>query len=308
MRQETILSQIALASYGTRFLRGEIALEAFARHGLFEGIRSQFRDGAKMLLADDITQWLTMLREAGAQRLTLHLLSSLAIAPQPRTYEHEHALVVHFAERHEVLRTQCDHHTLDLYWTVHTGAGVPEVPLTDWKALLAAVRKDLDIPANCPPHKPYFAPWWEQPKACKLPVFPYTNAFYLPHQLMDMLCTHNAQAKNDMNGKNENSAYYRMGEQAATEMDHWAERLRCWILEVQLRCANEYRTADVSADDAPLVRLVAPPPPLAPARMQPVAEIASAPAVKVPPSPGIAPAGRWTALLAFLSGKRSKDM
>lgn len=69
MGREAILRQMALASYGTRFLRGEIALDAFARHGLFEGIGSQFLEGGQPHLStDDYIEWLTMQREAGAPR------------------------------------------------------------------------------------------------------------------------------------------------------------------------------------------------------------------------------------------------
>ncbi|MEJ7807527.1 MAG: hypothetical protein WKG03_16580 [Telluria sp.] len=304
MGQETILRQIALASYGTRFLRGEMALDGFARHGLFEGIASQFREGGKPdLLAGDFTAWLTLQRDAGAQRLSLHLLASLAVDPQPRTYPHEPALVVHFADCYQVWRTQCDDHVLDLYWTVATVTGVLEVPLTDWTALMSAVRRDLDIPANRPPHKPYLSPWWEQPEALKMPVFPYTSAFYLPHQLMEMLSTQAAQASNDMNGKNENSAYYCMGEQAAAEMDDWAARLHCWILEVQLRCANEVRTGDVTADDAPLVRLVAPPPAQGAPAPADVLATDQAPVSTATP----APVSLWASVLGLLSGHQGKD-
>jgi hypothetical protein len=129
-----------------------------------------------------------------------------------------------------------------------------------WTALLAVIRKDLDIPNHCPPNKPFFAPWREQPDALKLPEFPYVGGLYLPHQLMHMLSVQEEAIKNVLISKNENSYYHNLDQAAASRVDHWAERLNCWIVEVQLRCANEYRAADVFADDPPLVRLVQAPP------------------------------------------------
>lgn len=172
---------------------------------------------------------------------------------------------------------------------------------------MAAVRKDLNIPADCPPHKPYFALWWEQSAALKLPIFPYTSAFYLPHQLMNMLDKQDAQASNDMNGKNENSYYYHLSEAEAAKVDYWAARLSCWILEVQLRCANEYRTADISADDAPLVRLVEPPPP--PVHRAPKAPAARSATVPItqPAKPVPSPVSRWATLLGLFSRSTDKD-
>ncbi len=163
---------------------------------------------------------------------------------------------------------------------------------------------------------------------------------------MEMLSKQDSQASNDMNGKNENSAYYYMGDDEKAKVDHWARRLGCWILEVQLRCANECRTGDVTADDAPLDRLVAPPPPLPPPRVPHVQKVAKAP---VPPAakpsapptvqapkepkpkrakeakakataaakkhagkrrlvpPAKAPTGWWAKLFWLLSGNREKD-
>lgn len=264
MGQETILRRIALVSYGTRFLRGEIALEAVAGHGLFDGIRSQFRDDAKRVLSQEFTQWLHLQREAGAQRFSLHLLASLPIAPQPATYAQEPALVVHFAGRYQVWRCQCDNHELDLYWTVQAVAGELDVPVTDWPALMAAVRKDLGIPIGTLPCKPYFAPWWEQAKETKLPIFPYASALCLPHQLMEMLCNQNEKTRNDLNCKNENSYYKHLSEEQAAEVDAWGRRLADWIVQVQLCCANETRPAGPVAVHASL----APPPVRGPSKKE----------------------------------------
>ena len=291
MGRETILRQIALVSYGARFLRGEIAPETFAGHGLFAGIRSQFRDDDKRLLSEDATHWLGLQREAGAQRLSLHLLASLPLAPQAATHAREPALVVHFADRYQVWRCQCDQRVLDLYWTVQAVEGELDVPVTDWPALVATVRDDLGFAINCPPGKPYFAPWWEQPEASKMPVFPYASPLYLPHQLMQMLSNQNERASNDMNGKNENSAYYRMSEAEAAKVDAWAVRLGGWILEVQLRCANETRPA------GRIVAYPRPPPPPPPVHRGPSRKAARKLAAAAPPS-------HWARFLRLLGGDK----
>lgn len=299
MGHSTTLHQITLVSYGTRFLRGDIALAAFARHGVFEGKPREFRDGGNPRLpVDDFTLWLEMLRERGAQRLSLHLIASLPIGEQPDTYPWERALVVHFAGHCQVWRC-CSHDSgLDVYWPVQTVAGPLEVPLTNWTALMSAVRKDLDIPANCPPSKPFFGHWWDQPETSKLPVFPYASTLYLPHQLMEMLGMQREQIKNVLISKNENSYYHHLSPEEAAKVDDWAERLHCWIGEVELRCANEFRAADVRADDAPLARMFPPPPPAPPRQIQP------APAPLAPSAAGadLPPAipGRWQTLLGLL--------
>ena len=269
MTSSTILRQVALVSYGTKFLRGEIALAAFAQHGLFARASSQFRDGTgQPLLTDDFRQWLEMQRDAGAQRLSLHLLASLPIGVAADARRRELAVLVHFTDHHQAWLCRCDDAALDLYSSMEPTAGSVAVPLTNWTALLAAIREDLNIPTDCPPNKPFFAPWWEQPETSKMPVIPFASGLYLPHQLMEMLCKHDDQMKNLMTSKNENSYYQHLSEEAASEVDYWAARLSCWILEVRLRGANEYRLADVIADDPPLVRLVEPPPPPPPPRQK----------------------------------------
>jgi hypothetical protein len=289
--RETILRQVALVSYGTRFLRAEIALGAFAGHGLFDGIRSQFRDDAKRLVSKEFTQWLGLQREAGAQRLSLHLLARLPIAPQPATCAQEPALVVHFADRYQVWRCQCDDHERDLYWTVQAVAGELDVPSADWPALMAAVRKDLDIALDCPPGKPYFAPWWEQSKEARLPIFPYASALCLPHQLMEMLSNQNEKTRNDLNGKNENSYYHHLNQAETARVDAWARRLADWILQVQLCCANETRPAGMVAAYA------SPPPPPPPVRGPPKKKTARKPDAVAPPS-------RWARFMRLLAGDK----
>ena len=261
MGQDINLHQVALVGYGTKFLRGEVSLDAFAQRSVFASMRSAFRDANDpRMLIPDVAQWLGMLRDSGAQRLSLHLLASLPIDKLADSYRRERVVVVHFADQYQVWRSRSEPNAGRVYDCAATVDAALEVPLTNWAALLAAIRKDLDIPTNCPPHQPFYGRWSNQPQATRLPVFPYTSAFYVPHQLMEMLSMHEDRMQNLMISKNENSYYHHLDDEAASKLDHWAARLGCWIVELELRCANEYRLVDVVADDPPLVRLLKPPP------------------------------------------------
>ena len=56
MHQESIFRQVALVSYGTKFLSDKLALENWYQHGIFFGARLQFRALAdNALLADDFS-------------------------------------------------------------------------------------------------------------------------------------------------------------------------------------------------------------------------------------------------------------
>ena len=126
---------------------------------------------------------------------------------------------------------------------------------------------------------------------------------------MAMLAMQKEQIKNVLISKNENSYYHHLSPEEAAKVDDWAERLHCWIGEVELRCANEFRVADVIADDAPLVRMFPAPPPAPPPQSPrpPVTPAVPPPEAALPPAPI---PGRWRKLLGVLSSpfrSRGKD-
>lgn len=274
---------MALVSYGTRFLRGHLALEDWYRHGVFFGARLQFRapDG-NALLADDFTWWLGILRQSGAARLSLHLSSAFGLDAQRATRGGAYAVAVHFADRHEIwivgeeraawlehpLLPDDGHYPafpdatcwggeLDSYWRIAERPGALEVPETGWKQLAAAIAADLDIrvPSSLVPAGPLFVPGGEPESWAKLPLFARSAAAAPAHHLLGTLYAERARLSNEMNPKNENSAYQHMDEAGAVAMENWARRLDSWIIEAELRCANECRDSATVESAAPLTRL-----------------------------------------------------
>jgi hypothetical protein len=271
LRHEFIHRQVALVSYGTKFLRGELALEDWHRHGIFRDARLQFRRLAdNVLLADDFTLWLGILKQSGATRLSLHLAAGLGVA-EPRV-EHggDYVVVAHSAEHYQLwavgkersawaehpLMPNDEHQMtpvfpdaayyggeLDSYWCVAEQPGVLEVPKTHWDELVAAVRKDLDInlASNHVPAGLFFGYVSEQPAWAKLPLFPSSKIAYQAHRLLATLDRERSIFDNDMNPKNDGGDYYQLDQKGLEEKYSWGQRLDSWIIEVQLRCANEYR-------------------------------------------------------------------
>lgn len=71
-RNHQLFRAVALTSYGTGCLRGDLPLEDWLRHGVFFQARFQFRSpDHNALLADDFTLWLGNLARSGATRLSL---------------------------------------------------------------------------------------------------------------------------------------------------------------------------------------------------------------------------------------------
>lgn len=278
-----MLRQIALVSYGTRFLRGEIALDDWYRHGIFFDARLQFRSLAdNTLLADDFTLWLGMLKATGAVRLTLHLASGLDIAPPGVMLRGDCAVVVHYADRHDVwavgeessswLQHPAYPHDaqhfpvfpdaayyggeIDSYWCVEQRPGTLDVPNTDWKALAAAIAADLDItmPSSLVPAGPYVRPIPEPAPWARFPLFPSSPdcaSTMLAHRMIATLDHERAKFANDTHPKNDSSPYQFLDQAGAARMDAWGARLHGWITEVQLRCANEVHGGKVDTTDAP---------------------------------------------------------
>jgi hypothetical protein len=282
VRGEYIERQIALVSYGTRYLRRELSLEDWYRHGIFWGARLQFRALAgNALLADDFTLWLGILAQSGAVRVSLHPAAELDIAVRGGDY----VLVVHFDAYYQLwvlgrepvswreqlestVRDQGHSHPsfpdaahyaaeIDNYWLVGEREGTLDVPNTDWKALTAAIAADLDvtIPVKESAADLVVRPNHGQPDWAKLPLFPESPVAKHAHALLASLYWEQARFANDMNPKNDNSPYQGMDERRAAEVEAWGARLNSWVIEVQLRCANEYREVAVLSKNSPLARI-----------------------------------------------------
>lgn len=271
MRHESILRQVALASYGTQFLRGELALEEWYRHGVFFDARLQFRALAdNALLADDFTWWLGILRRSGAVRLSLHGLAEFELSVPRAMRGGDYAMVVHYADRHQVWivgeeRAAWQEHPLlpddayqtspifpdaasyggdlDSYWCVEERPGELELPDTKWPQLTAAIAADLDItiPSSQVPAGPLFVAVPEDASWARLPLFPFSKGASVAHRLLGTLYREQAKFANITHPKNEGSVYKSLDDAGAAQADEWSARLDRWVIDVELRCANECR-------------------------------------------------------------------
>lgn len=269
MQSESNQRQIALVSYGTQYLRHGLALDDWYRHGIFFGARLQFRErDGNALLADDFTWWLGILRQASAQRLSLHRLAQFDFASPSVMQDGQHAVVVHYRDHYEVWavgneRPAWLEHPLlpdvpgipifpdathwggaiDSYWRLGERPGQLEVAETDWKALARAIATDLDInlPSSHIPAGPLYLPQPEPVPWARFPLFASGAASSLAHGVLATLYRERSRFDNDMHPKNENSPYKHADEEGAAKIDDWGRRLDAWIGEVQLRCANECR-------------------------------------------------------------------
>lgn len=260
MASESNQRQVALVSYGTRFLRKELGLEAWHQHGIFFGAQLQFRGGVdNALLAGDFTQWLGMLAQGGAARLSLH---PATVSP---------VVAVHYPGRYQLWAVDDG----DCYWCVEEQPGNLDVPHTDWQKLAAAIAVDLDIPvpSGSVPAAPFCAEARGNMTWAKMPLFVATGGDSLAHRILATLEREQGKFDNEVNPKNDCSHFQHLDDAGAAAFIQWGERLGSWILEVQLRAANiEGGTAPLH-QDGPLTRLAPVSVPAVPARQEPVIEV-----------------------------------
>jgi hypothetical protein len=291
LRSKTVERQIVLVSYGTQYLRGKIALDDWHRHGTLFNARLQFRALADNgLLADDFTLWLGILKAAGATRLSLHLAAAFEVDVARADKGGVYAVVVHFPDRHQIWvvgqeqatwlshplfpgeegqgypvfpDAACYGGPIDSYWWLEDRAGQLEVPDTDWKALARAIATDLEspVPSSLAPGGPYFGPLPHDVPWAKFPLFPSSNFTSLAHRIMSTLARMQSTFSNDTNPKNESNPYQFLDQEGAAKLTIWGRRLDSWMLEVQLRCANETRSFDLTGKNTPLARVHTAPPP-----------------------------------------------
>jgi len=312
-----IQRQVALVSYGSQFLRKELALDDWYRHGIFFGARLQFRDRAsKALLADDFTLWLGSLAQGGATRLSLHPATALGVDVPPELARCEHVVVAHFTDRYQlwvvgeeragwgaggndIPNAASYAGDVDCYLCLEEREGELEVPHTDWKKLAAAIASDLDIavPSGAVPAEPFCAYTREDAPWAKMPLFVASGIDSLAHRVMATLDWEQGKFDNDTHPRNDNSYYQHLNEEDAAAVDHWGERLNSWIGEVLLRAANIGGDAAAKGDNTPLVRVSPPPPPRQSMPTPVLATAADASAAAVPTANG-----KWTNRLGLALG------
>lgn len=269
MEDEILQRQVALVSYGNRFLSKELALDEMFRHGVFYAKRLLFRapdDNA--LLADDFTLWLDIVRGLGARRLSLHPAARFNAATTCTSGDGEYVIVVHYAGHCELwvggeeLASWWRHPALseggydgatnvpsaayyggaiDSYWRVEEIQGSIVVPDTQWQAVAAAIGKDVQLTVQDAKNEAFYAPMYGAPDWAHFPLFPYAESAPLPHQLLKVLTDAQSKFANDTHCKNENGYFQHMSAQAAAEKMRWSARLDQWIVDLQLLCANEVR-------------------------------------------------------------------
>jgi hypothetical protein len=247
----------------------------------------------------------------------LHLTTEFAINLSRAWHGGDCVVVVHFAERYEIwavgteLPAWLEHPLLaantrlpdstswagelDTYWCVEERQGMLAVPDTNWTELTKAIALDLDlsIPASPDPVAPFHASVSQDVTGSKLPLFPVTPVSSQAHLLLSILESRQSTFENDTHPKNEGNIYIGLSEAEAAELSRWAGRLDSWLIEVRLRCANEYRSSTLLDKDTPLVRLHPPPPGVERDVSTPEAE-ASAQAKK--------PAGKWAGRIGSVIG------
>lgn len=329
MRSETIERQVVLVSYGTQYLRGKIALDDWHRHGTLFDARLQFRALADNgLLADDFTLWLGILKASGATRLSLHLAAAFEADVAHAVRGGVYAVVVHFPDRHQIWMVGEEQATwlshplfpseegqgypvfpdaayyggpIDSYWCIEDRPGQLEVPDTDWKALACAIAADLEspVPSSLAPAGPYFGPLPHDVPWAKFPLFPSSNFTSLAHRIMSTLARMQSTFSNETNPKNDSSPYQFMDAEGAAKVDDWGKRLNSWMLEVQLRCANETRSIDLTGTNTPLTRLHTAPSPHQNIADDGVEEDASSPEVPAEQSASTS-SSKWGGRIAFI--------
>jgi hypothetical protein len=278
LNDDIVMRQVALVSYGNKYLRDELTLEQFFRHGVFFGHRLLFRSADdNALLADDFTLWLGILQGLGARRLSLHRVNEFNIKAGGAPCKGELVIAVHYADYYELwlggeenaawwshpqlpegdyqLGSACPPAAayggdIDSYWCVHRIEGKLTVPESDWNAVAADIRQELGLNYSSSQTGPFFVNKYDAPDWTKFPLFPYAANRPVPHRLMALLTAAQGEYANNANPKNENSPFQHMSYEEVSER---GQRLDKWTRDVQLRCANEFRLKDTVARAADAV-------------------------------------------------------
>lgn len=282
MRHELIHRQVALVSYGTAFLRNENTLEDWYRHDVFHGVRSVFRASAgNALLADDFTLWLSILKGAGALRLSLHPADEFALRTPRDERCASYAVVAHYPDHYQIWTVGAEraawaddaafsagqdvwHYVhakgdgaIDSYWSSEAMPGILQVPATDWQALAAAIGADLDrpIPSSVARTGPFMLHASGDPARRELPLFATSDGASLAQRVVASLDAEQGKFANDTHPKNEGNLFNYLNEQEAAQLTQWGERLDSWMIEVLIRGANDGAGAGVNERNGHFRRL-----------------------------------------------------
>jgi hypothetical protein len=173
--------------------------------------------------------------------------------------------------------------------------GALEVANTNWTELAAAIAQDLDLvmPTGNRPAAPFYVAVPSEIPWAKFPLFPVTKVSAQAHRLLTILDSEEATFANEIHPKNESSEYRQMGDEDAAKMMARGTRLRSWLAEVLLRCANESRLSAQSEAGGPLERLQKPPPAFE--HRAATSEQGGAPEVKLRP-------GKWIVRIGWVIG------
>jgi len=146
---------------------------------------------------------------------------------------------------------------IDSYWCLEDRPGQPDVPDTDWKALAHAIATDLasPVPSSLAPARPYFGTLPHDVPWAKFALFATSGFTSLAHRTMATLERMQSTFSNDTSPKNDSSPYQFMDAEGAAKVDDWGKGLNSWMLEVQLRYANETRSFDLTGKNTPLARV-----------------------------------------------------
>jgi hypothetical protein len=273
LRHELIHRQVALVSYGTGFLRNENTLEDWYRHDVFHGARSVFRTSAdNALLADDFTLWLSILKGAGALRLSLHPAEEFALRAPRDERRAGYAVVAHYADHYQIWTVGQErpawagdaafnagqdvwHYfhakgagAIDSYWSSEPMPGNLQVPATDWQTLATAIGADLDrpIPSSLARAGPFMLHGSGDRTRRELPLFAMSDAASLAQRVVASLDAEQGKFANDTHPKNEGNLFNYLNEQEAAQLTQWGERLDNWMIEVLIRGANDGAGAGVN--------------------------------------------------------------
>jgi hypothetical protein len=259
MEDERLARQVALVGHGSAFLRQQLSLDAFHRHGVFHGHRLLFRARADgRLLADDFTLWLSVAQSRGARRLSLHHSAGFGAQAHGALL-----IAVHFDDHYQFWAVGDEAASwpapeelpsaayyggqIDVYWRLDEVAGQLAVPATDWPACRAAILRDLQLAPG--PARPFLNHHGDDADWANLPLFPYVPARPLPHQLLGLLKGAASGFANDSHPKNEDSDFHRASGREQQERIAWSERLAERLVELQLRCANDLVDDDERLDN-----------------------------------------------------------
>lgn len=255
-----------LVSYGTAFLHDENSLYDWCRHGAFKGARGVFRRASdNVLLADDFTLWLPVLKGEGAVRLSLHDAAEFAPDGPPDPRRCKFAVVVHYADHYRIwmvgeepaswrdvaeyvhgwegLRyrlAKTNGGAIDSYWGGENIQGRLRVQTTDWKTLAESIGTSLDVPMplDDEPAALFVLARADDARPAALPILPVSEAMPA-HRLAAALHRVQLKFERDTDPSNPANIYLSVNQEGEARLQNWGDRLDKWMVDVLMRGAND---------------------------------------------------------------------